>query len=303
MSVLKYYNTLTSTWEPASLGDQGATGATGPQGATGAGVDGATGSTGVAGADGATGSTGPAGTNGTDGATGATGPQGDPGTPGIAGDTGSTGATGPAGTNGTDGATGATGTAGVDGATGATGVAGVDGATGATGVAGVDGATGATGATGPVAGSNTQVIFNDAGVAGASANLTFDKTTNLLTVNGNISGNTAGFAIGYRDIPQLSFTGDSTLALTDAGKHYYSTLATANTLTIPLNSSVAFNIGAAINIYNQGSANILVNATSGVTLYIAGNSTAGNRTVTSYGVATLTKVATDTWFIVGAGVQ
>jgi len=46
MSVLKYYNTNTSTWDPASLGDQGATGATGPSGATGA--------TGPAGATGAT---------------------------------------------------------------------------------------------------------------------------------------------------------------------------------------------------------------------------------------------------------
>jgi len=50
MSVLKYYNTNTSTWEPASLGDQGATGATGPSGATGA--TGPTGSTGIAGATG-----------------------------------------------------------------------------------------------------------------------------------------------------------------------------------------------------------------------------------------------------------
>jgi hypothetical protein len=47
MSVLKYYNTNTSTWDPASLGDQGATGATGPSGATGP-----TGATGIAGATG-----------------------------------------------------------------------------------------------------------------------------------------------------------------------------------------------------------------------------------------------------------
>ena len=54
MSVLKYYNTNTSTWDPASLGDQGATGATGPSGATGAtGSNGTTGATGPAGATGA----------------------------------------------------------------------------------------------------------------------------------------------------------------------------------------------------------------------------------------------------------
>ena len=121
------------------------------------------------------------------GATGATG-IGATGATGTAGSNGATGATGTAGSNG---ATGATGTAGTNGSTGATGVTGNDGATGATGTSGTNGATGATGtigstgATGPVAGSNTQVIFNDANAAGASANLTFDKTTNLLTVTGN----------------------------------------------------------------------------------------------------------------------
>jgi len=56
MSVLKYYNTNTSTWDPASLGNQGATGATGPSGATGA--------TGPVAATGATGLTGATGTGG-----------------------------------------------------------------------------------------------------------------------------------------------------------------------------------------------------------------------------------------------
>ena len=54
MSVLKYYNTNTSTWDPASLGDQGATGATGPSGETG--PTGATGLTGATGSSAAGGS-------------------------------------------------------------------------------------------------------------------------------------------------------------------------------------------------------------------------------------------------------
>ena len=37
-------------------------------------------------------------------------------------------------------------------------------------------------------GSNTQVQFNDIGEFGGNANFTFDKTTSLLTVTGNISG-------------------------------------------------------------------------------------------------------------------
>ena len=175
--------------------------------------------------------------------------------------------------------------------------------TGATGATGSTGATGFTGATGPVAGANTQVIFNDNNTANGTANLTFVKTTNLLTVNGNISANVNGFNIGYLDIPQVSFTADQTLTATDGGKHYYSTLSTANTLTVPNNTSVTMSIGSTVNIINQGSGTMTVAQGSGVTMYLAGNSTAGNRTITSYGVATLTKVATNTWFICGVGVS
>jgi hypothetical protein len=110
-----------------------------------------------------------------------------------------------------------------------------------------------------------------------------------------------GTAIGYRDIPQVA-AGNVTLAATDAGKHYYSTTAGNLTLTIPLNSSVPFTTGTAISIVVQAAGNVLVNAASGVTLYMAGNSTAANRVVGGYGMATLMKVASDTWFINGAGV-
>ena len=124
---------------------------------------------------------------------------------------------------------------------------------------------------------------------------------NIITA-GNVSGNTAGFAIGYRDIPQISFTGNATIATTDAGKHYYSTLSTGNVLTIANNASQGFQVGAAITIVNQGTGNITVAQDSGVTLYLAGNATSGNRSVATFGMATLIKVATDTWFINGTGV-
>jgi hypothetical protein len=125
---------------------------------------------------------------------------------------------------------------------------------------------------------------------------------NIITA-GNVSGNTAGFTIGYRDIPQVSFTGNATLAATDAGKHYYSTLATANVLTIANNTSVSWSVGTAVTIVNRGSGNITVAQGSGVSLYLAGNSTASNRTVTTYGMATLLNVAANVWMINGTGVS
>jgi len=164
------WNTVTTSWNDVGQ-------IVGPQGATGIG---ATGATGVAGVNGATGATG---LRGSTGATGATGTIGSTGATGATGTIGSTGATGATGTIGSTGATGATGTIGSTGATGATGTIGSTGATGTIG------STGATGATGPVAGSNTQVIFNDANAAGANANFTFNKSTSVLTVTGNIIAN------------------------------------------------------------------------------------------------------------------
>lgn len=110
-------------------------------------------------------------------------------------------------------------------------------------------------------------------------------------------------AVGYRDIPQVSFTGNTTISVTDAGRHYYSILSTGNVLTIANNASQGFQVGAAITIVNQGTGNITVAQGSGVTLYLAGNATSGNRTVTTFGMATLIKVATNTWFINGTGVS
>lgn len=109
-------------------------------------------------------------------------------------------------------------------------------------------------------------------------------------------------AVGYRDVPQV-VASNTTLAASDAGKHYYSTTVGNLVLTIPNNTTTSFSTGTAISIVVQAAGNILVNAASGVTLYMAGNSTAANRVVGTYGMATLLKVASDTWFINGTGVS
>jgi hypothetical protein len=73
-------------------------------------------------------------------------------------------------------------------------------------------------------------------------------------------------------------------------------------LTIANNANQGFQVGAAITVVNQGTGNITIAQGSGVTLYLGSNSTPGNRVVNSFGLATLIKVDTDTWFISGAGV-
>jgi hypothetical protein len=144
----------------------------------------------------------------------------------------------------------------------------------------------------------------------ASKEITYGNTINVagnitggnLSVTGNITGNTNGFAIGYLDIPQVTWSANATIGLTDSGKHYYTTSASNLTLTVANSATANFSIGSAINIVNLGTGTMSILQGGGVTMYYAGNSTAGNRTLASYGVATIQKVATDTWFVVGVGI-
>ena len=119
---------------------------------------------------------------------------------------------------------------------------------------------------------------------------------------GNVP-NGSGTAVGYRDIPQVSFAANATIAATDAGRHYYSTSASNLTLTIANNTSVSWAVGTAITVVNRGSGNITVAQGTGVSLYLAGNSSAANRTVSTYGMATLLNVAANVWMINGTGVS
>jgi hypothetical protein len=134
-----------------------------------------------------------------------------------------------------------------------------------------------------------------AGILSVTGNITGGN----ITTAGNITGNTAGFAIGYLAIPQVSLASNVTAALTDSGKHYYSTSASNLALTIANNTSVVWPVGTAISIVNRGTANITIAPGSGVSLYLAGNSTSANRVVTTYGMATVMNVAANIWMING----
>jgi hypothetical protein len=125
-------------------------------------------------------------------------------------------------------------------------------------------------------------------------------TTNDVIVNGNISANISGYSIGYKELPQIS-AGNVTLALTDSGKHYYANAGYVTTLTVPSNANVAFPIGTTVVVINKGTGNVSISKQAEASMYLAGNSTSTTRTLTSYGMATLIKTATNEWFINGSG--
>jgi hypothetical protein len=137
-----------------------------------------------------------------------------------------------------------------------------------------------------------------------NANYSNLRLGNLTAIDGSFTGNisatVSGFSIGYRDLPQVT-AGNVTLALTDAGKHYYSTSGAPQTITVPSNANVAFPLGTTIVVINRGLGNISVAKQVEVGMYLAGNSTSATRTLTSYGMATLVKTETNVWFINGTG--
>jgi hypothetical protein len=105
-------------------------------------------------------------------------------------------------------------------------------------------------------------------------------------------------------VPQNAQNSNYTLTLGDAGKYIYYTQGTSVNLYIPTTGNVAFPNGTSIMIVSRttSSANITITPNSGVSLFLAGNSTSATRNVTTYGMATLMHVEANTWFINGTGI-
>lgn len=91
-------------------------------------------------------------------------------------------------------------------------------------------------------------------------------------------------------------TASYTLALTDLGKVVRMNVATANNLTVPPNSSVAFPVGSVINIVQVGAGQTTLVAGSGVTLRSEGSKL---NIKGQYGLAGCIKIATDEWVVFG----
>lgn len=91
-------------------------------------------------------------------------------------------------------------------------------------------------------------------------------------------------------------TASYTLVLSDADKLVEMNVGSANNLTIPLNSSVAFPIGTQILLAQYGAGQTTIVATSGVTVRSNGGKLKLN---VQYSGATLIKIATDEWYLFG----
>jgi hypothetical protein len=108
------------------------------------------------------------------------------------------------------------------------------------------------------------------------------------------SGNERSLEGGLRDINAQTGT-SYTLVIGDLGKFVTMTNASASTLTVPPNSSVAFPVGTCIEGAQLGAGQVTLTPGSGVTL----NATPGLKVAAQYGTFGILKTATDTWVCYG----
>jgi hypothetical protein len=127
---------------------------------------------------------------------------------------------------------------------------------------------------------------------------TSTESTFLLDVNGTarVSGDTSIDGVLRETVTTNRQTASYSLVLTDRGKLVEMNVGSANNLTVPLNSSIAFPIGSKIDIAQYGAGQTTVVATSGVTIRSAAGAL---KLAAQYSGATLVKIASDEWYLFG----
>jgi hypothetical protein len=123
-----------------------------------------------------------------------------------------------------------------------------------------------------------------------SVKAVYDWAVGLFATIANLALKTDKLVVANRQ------TASYTLVLSDADKLVEMNVGSANNLTVPLNSSVAFSTGAQILLAQYGAGQTTVVATSGVTIRSNGGKLKLNA---QYSGATLVKIAENEWYLFG----
>lgn len=108
----------------------------------------------------------------------------------------------------------------------------------------------------------------------------------------------------YEVTPTLNIKTDTTTAYTfilgDAANTFVrNNNASAIAVTIPPNSSVAFPVGAVLNLAQVGAGQVTISGGSGVTVTSAGATSATPKTRTTSSVATAIQTSANNWLVTG----
>jgi hypothetical protein len=123
-----------------------------------------------------------------------------------------------------------------------------------------------------------------------SVKAVYDWAVGLFATIANLALKTDKLVVANRQ------TASYTLVLSDADKLVEMNMGSANNLTVPLNSSVAFSTGTQILLAQYGAGQTTVVATSGVTIRSNGAKLKLNA---QYSGATLVKIAENEWYLFG----
>jgi hypothetical protein len=139
--------------------------------------------------------------------------------------------------------------------------------------------------------TNTPTLTLSTSTSTTAGRIAYDSTALKLIVG---DGTTAREYASSTIITNAQ-TASYTAVLGDKDKLVEISNASANTFTIPPNSSVAFPVGTQIRVLQTNTGQCTITAGSGVTI----NATPGLKLRTQWASATLIKRATDTWVAVG----
>ena len=119
---------------------------------------------------------------------------------------------------------------------------------------------------------------------------------NIEAQSANFTGDVSISGVFRETITTNTQTASYSLVLTDNGKLILMNVATANNLTIPLNSSINFPVGTKIDVQQIGAGQTTIVATGGVTINSAGGAL---KLRLQYSGATLVQTATNVWSLFG----
>lgn len=135
--------------------------------------------------------------------------------------------------------------------------------------------------------------------SGSTSNVLVSNSSGAYISNGNFVANSSGTfdtSGNLRDLPVLSKAAVYQLASTDTGD------LISTTANVTVNGAV-LSTNQNFTIFNNSASSITITQGTGVTMYLAGTSSTGNRTLSQRGLATVICVGSNTFVVSGSGLS